>query len=129
MDMYRLVLDVGGYPQFLSWCTASEVLEQADGSQIASLTMSVGGLQQTFTTRNTLVPGQQISLSLIDGPFRRISGDWQFTQLGAQGCKIALALYFEFSGSILSGAFRRGFARVADHLVTDFSARADKVYV
>jgi len=128
MDMYRLVHDVPAYPQFLRWCNAAEVLEQTPDNQVASLTITVGGIIQTFTTRNALSPGQQLSLSLVNGPFSKLSGDWQFTQLGSDGSKVSLALDFNFSSSLLSSAFRRGFARVADHLVSDFSERADQVY-
>jgi ribosome-associated toxin RatA of RatAB toxin-antitoxin module len=128
MDMYRLVHDVPSYPHFLSWCQSANVIEQTTEKQIASLTVIVAGLTQTFTTRNTLTPGQQLSLALVDGPFSRLAGDWQFQQLGTEGCKITLSLDFNFSSVILSSAFRRGFARVADHMVTDFSQRADQVY-
>jgi ribosome-associated toxin RatA of RatAB toxin-antitoxin module len=127
-DMYRLVLDVPTYPHFLSWCSASTVLEQSDRRQVASLQVAMAGIERTFTTRNELVPGQQISMGLVDGPFRNLSGDWMFTQLGTDGCKISLSLAFEFSSPVLTGAFARGFVRIADRLVADFCARADHVY-
>jgi len=37
-------------------------------------------------------------------------------------------LNFDFSSSVLSSAFRTGFAHVADKLVYDFGRRADEVY-
>ena len=42
--------------------------------------------------------------------------------------KVTLVLSFDFSSSVLSSAFRRGFALVADKLVYDFGKRADDVY-
>jgi ribosome-associated toxin RatA of RatAB toxin-antitoxin module len=85
-------------------------------------------LRQTFTTRNRLVPGEQLSLELLEGPFRYLSGRWDFTPLDDRGSKVTLNLTFDFNSSLLSAAFRRGFSNVADKLVYDFSARADKVY-
>jgi len=128
VEMYQLVLDVNAYPAFLSWCVSAQVLEQDDTQQLASLEVSIAGLRQRFATRNRLVQGEQLSLELVEGPFRYLSGQWDFTPLGDKGSKVTLNLAFDFSSSLLSGAFRRGFANVADKLVYDFSTRADKVY-
>jgi ribosome-associated toxin RatA of RatAB toxin-antitoxin module len=35
---------------------------------------------------------------------------------------------FDFSSSLISSAFRRGFAHIADRLLYDFGQRADAVY-
>jgi len=127
-DMYQLVRDVQSYPAFLSWCIGAEVLEQTPELQVARLDIAIGGVKQSFTTRNRLVPGELLTLSLAEGPFQRLSGEWHFGALGQLGCKVSLGLAFEFSHSALSAAFRRGFAHVADRLVYDFSRRADEVY-
>ena len=128
MDMFRLVQDVLSYPEFLSWCTRSELHEQTSDQQLATLEVKVSGINQKFTTRNRFVPGEQLTMSLVDGPFRRLSGEWQFEQLGEDGCKITLALEFDFSSRVLSSAFRRGFTHIADRLVSDFCQRADVFY-
>ena len=80
MDMFRLVQDVPSYPQFLSWCRESVVHEQTPEHQLASLVVRVSGMTQTFTTRNRFVPGEQLTLSLVDGPFRHLAGEWLFEQ-------------------------------------------------
>ena len=128
MDMFRLVQDVPAYPQFLSWCTHAELHEQTADQQLASLAVKGGGVNQKFTTRNRFVPGEHLTMSLVDGPFRRLAGEWRFDQLGTDGCKITLALEFDFSSRVLSSAFRRGFTHIADRLVSDFCRRADNVY-
>jgi ribosome-associated toxin RatA of RatAB toxin-antitoxin module len=128
MDMFRLVQDVPSYPSFLTWCQKSEVHEQSAEHQLASLVVRVSGVTQTFTTRNRFVPGERLTLSLVDGPFRHLSGEWLFDQLGEEGSKVTLVLNFDFSSRMLSSAFRRGFTHIADRLVNEFSQRADDVY-
>ncbi|MFC1695938.1 type II toxin-antitoxin system RatA family toxin [Pseudomonadota bacterium] len=128
MDMFRLVQDVPSYPQFLSWCLNAEVHEQSPEHQLASLVIRVSGITQTFTTRNRLVPGERLTLSLVEGPFKHLSGEWLFDPLGTEGSKVTLVLSFDFSSKMLSSAFRRGFTHIADRLVTEFSKRADHVY-
>lgn len=128
MDMFRLVQDVPAYPEFLTWCLSSEVHEQTPGHQLASLVVRVSGITQKFTTRNRFVPGERLTLSLVDGPFKHLSGEWLFDPLGDEGSKVTLILSFDFSSKMLSSAFRRGFTRIADRLVHEFSKRADDVY-
>lgn len=128
MDMFRLVQDVPAYPDFLTWCLSSEVHEQSSDHQLASLVVKVSGVTQTFTTRNRFVPGERLTLSLVEGPFRHLSGEWLFEPLGVEGSKVSLVLSFDFSSRVLSAAFRRGFTHIADRLVGEFSKRADHVY-
>ena len=85
-------------------------------------------MRQSFTTRNSLVEGEKLSVALLEGPFQRLAGEWRFEALNETACKVILQLNFDFSGSLLSAAFRRGFATVADRLVGDFCARAEAVY-
>ena len=104
------------------------VHEQDHEQQLASLSVRVGGLQQRFTTRNRLVPGERLSLSLVEGPFQTLAGEWRFTQLGEVGSKVTLELNFDFRKGLVSAAFQRGFSHVADHLVSEFCQRAKEIY-
>ena len=127
-NMYQLVEDVAAYPQFLSWCVASRLLDRGPDWQLASLDIAIAGLRQSFTTRNQLAPGRSLQLQLVQGPFQKLSGEWRFLTLGNRGSKISLQLDFDFAGGLLSSAFRHGFANVADRLVSDFCQRAERVY-
>jgi ribosome-associated toxin RatA of RatAB toxin-antitoxin module len=127
-DMFRVVQDVPSYPEFLSWCLAATVHEETAEYQLASLEVKVGGIVTTFTTRNRFVPGELLTLALVDGPFSHLTGEWQFKALGEQGSKVTLSMNFDFSSSVISSAFRRGFAHIADKLVYDFGKRADALY-
>lgn len=126
--MYQLVADVASYPQFLSWCLASQLIDSGDDWQVASLEIAIAGLRQSFTTRNQLRPGESLSMELLEGPFQQLSGQWRFEPLGSIGSKILLQLKFDFGSGLLSNAFRHGFANVADRLVNDFCLRAEGVY-
>ena len=128
MDMFRIVQDVPSYPEFLSWCHGATVHEETAEYQLASLEIKVGGIVTSFTTRNRLVPGERLTLALVDGPFSHLTGEWRFKGLGEQGSKVMLSMNFDFSSSLISSAFRRGFTLVADRLIYDFCHRADAVY-
>lgn len=128
MDMYRLVEAVPAYPQFLSWCTATRVHEQSEEIQEASLTVVVAGIRQHFTTMNTLRLGERVEMKLLEGPFKKLQGQWCFVQLGQDGCKISLELDFEMNAGPVASMFGKGFGKIADRLVEDFCKRAEQVY-
>jgi ribosome-associated toxin RatA of RatAB toxin-antitoxin module len=127
-DMYQLVKDVPGYPGFLSWCTATLVHEQTDQMQTATLTVSVAGVIQRFTTNNALFVNERIDMQLLKGPFRSLQGAWSFVQLGEDGCKVSLKLDFEMRSGPVARVFGKGFGKVADRLLDDFCKRADEVH-
>ncbi len=128
MDMFRVVQDVPSYPEFLSWCFGATVHEETPEYQLASLEIKVGGIVTSFTTRNRFVPGERLTLALVDGPFSHLTGEWQFKALSEEGSKVTLSMNFDFSSSLISSAFRRGFAHIADKLIYDFGKRADALY-
>jgi len=126
-QMFDMVKDVERYPEFLSWVVGAENYEETETSQYASLEMSIAGVRHKITTRNELDPGRRLKLNLDQGPFRRFSGEWRFTDLGL-GSRVELALGFEFANPVLIAAFGRGFVNVANRMIDDFCRRADVLY-
>ncbi|MEM1091297.1 MAG: type II toxin-antitoxin system RatA family toxin [Pseudomonadota bacterium] len=127
-DMYRLVNQVARYPEFLNWCTGTEVLEQAENAMVARVSVNIAGIRQAFTTRNALNEPTHINMQAVDGPFRRFEGQWSFRQLGDDGSRVGLQLDFELASDLLASAFSGGFSWVAKRLVTDFVQRANTVF-
>ena len=127
-QMYALVNDVESYPKRFAWCTGATVSDVGEQGLTARLEVRVAGMTQAFTTRNTLEPPHRIAMLLAEGPFRSLAGVWTFTALGESGCKVALALDFEYSGRLMAPVMRHGFERVADRMVDDFCREAMRVY-
>lgn len=126
--LYELINDVPSYPQFLPWCSASEVLEQTDESMRAALMIAKGHLSQRFVTRNTLVPNQSISMALEEGPFSQLQGVWEFKALGEKACKISLDLEFDYAGPIIKATLGPLFTQAANTMVDAFCQRAKEIY-
>ena len=126
-QMFDLVNDVDAYPRRFTWCAGARVLEREDDALTARLELRIGGLTQAFTTRNTLSPPQRIAIELVEGPFRHLSGVWEFAALGTDGCKVTLALDFEYSG-VMAPLMRIGFQKLADRMVDEFCTEAARTY-
>jgi ribosome-associated toxin RatA of RatAB toxin-antitoxin module len=123
MDFYRLVEAIETYPEFLQWCAAAEVRERAPGRTVATLTLAVKGVRQSFTTENTNLPGRSIEMRLIEGPFKHFAAAWHFTPLGAGACKAEYSMAYQFSSRIVAAALEPVFKRIADSTVEAFTRR------
>ncbi len=128
-EMYQLVNDVNDYASFLPWCRSSEVKSESESEMIASVEIAKGVLNKTFTTQNRLLKGERIELRLVDGPFKKLTGYWQFDKLKTDNaCKVNLELDFEFDNAMMSLAAKPIFTQIANSLVDSFCKRAVEVY-
>ncbi len=127
-QMFDLIHDVSRYPEFLPWCTAAHVVSDSDNELVAGMTISKGGLQQTFTTRNKKRKPEWMTLELEDGPFKQLNGIFRFQALADDACKVTFELDFEVAGKMLSMALTPILKQAANTMVDTFVQRADVVY-
>jgi len=127
-EMYRLVSDIESYPDFLPWCTDARVLSQDIDEVCARIEFSVGGLTRSFTTRNRHQVNKIIEMRLVDGPFSRLEGCWQFDRLGEEGSKISLFLEYDFENRMIGLVIGPVFSQITNTLVDSFQKRAVEVY-
>jgi ribosome-associated toxin RatA of RatAB toxin-antitoxin module len=136
--MFDLVTDVGAYPQFLPWCDQASVLVDSELGMTAQVGISLAGLRQSFTTRNshtlaaTPRDASLVHMALVDGPFSHLEGEWTFTPLGEpndQGqvlaCKVNFTLTYAFASKTLALLVGPVFDKIASTMVEAFVTRAD----
>jgi ribosome-associated toxin RatA of RatAB toxin-antitoxin module len=130
-EMYALVTDVASYPQFLPWCDRTSVLDETAGGMTAKIGIAFAGLKHSFTTRNLHEPDRKVSIELVDGPFSRLDGQWEFSPLGdasQRACKIDFTLHYDFASATLAALVGPVFDKIAGSLVDAFVKRASQVY-
>ena len=130
-EMYVLVTEVDLYPQFLPWCDRARVVTSDADGMTAEVGISFGGIRQTFTTRNLHVPDRQVVMTLVDGPFSRLDGKWNFLPLGdgsQRACKVELTLNYGFDNVTLGKLIGPVFDKIASSMVDAFVKRAGQVY-
>jgi ribosome-associated toxin RatA of RatAB toxin-antitoxin module len=127
-QMFDLVDAVEDYPAFLPWCAGTEVTHRDATITCAALRISYRGIKQAFTTENHKQYPAVMTLHLVEGPFRALDGEWRFTRLGADGCRIDFKLDYEFSNKFLEKLVGPVFGYIAGTLVDSFLKRADQLY-
>jgi ribosome-associated toxin RatA of RatAB toxin-antitoxin module len=127
-QMFELVDRVELYPQFLPWCGGTRVLAQHDDRKTARIDIDYHGVRAHFTTDNVNRAPDSIVITLKDGPFRHLHGEWRFRSLGEHGCKVEFDLAYEFATNLLDRVIGPVFSHIANTFIDTFVRRAEIVY-
>ena len=123
--MFELVARVEDYPGFLPWCPGTKVHPRDDGMVDATVEIQYRGVRTSFTTRNRYTPYQRVEMELVDGPFRRLHGEWIFRELRADACRVQLSLHYQFAAGLLGRAIAPVFESIAGTMIDSFTRRAE----
>ena len=69
-----------------------------------------------------------INMKLIQGPFKRLDGRWEFEDSGDGGSTVSLVMEFEFKNKILQNLIGVFFNEVVQRMVGAFETRAKELY-
>lgn len=127
-QMFSLVNDIESYPAFMDGCSAAKILQRGDGWIEARLELNKRGITQTFVTRNTLDEPNTMTMQLVEGPFKKFSGKWQFDALSESACRVNFTLDYVFSNPLLGMMMKSTFEQVAGEQVHSLCERAKQIY-
>ena len=127
-EMFALVDRVEHYPEFLPWCGGARAIATTDVGKTARIDIDYHGVRAHFTTDNANRAGESIVVTLKDGPFRHLHGEWRFTTLAADACKVEFVLAYEFTTHLLEKVVGPVFSHIANTLIDAFVRRAESVY-
>ncbi|NBP26435.1 MAG: type II toxin-antitoxin system RatA family toxin [Betaproteobacteria bacterium] len=123
-----LVVNCEDYPAFLPWCAGGRILEQNGNELSAELQIDFKGIKQSFSTRNRNIPGSSIEMELLSGPFKSLRGNWRFTALAEDACRVEFELEYHFASSLLEKIVGPVFSHITATFVDAFVQRAEARY-
>ncbi len=134
-DLFDLVSDVARYPDFIGWIQSLRLLsEQEEPGRVryrAEATVGFKGFRESFITdidarRSELA----IDVSLVRGPFRKLSNSWRFAPIET-GARVDFSIAFEFRNFVLQALAdaNKTYAvkRVIDAFIEEAGQRYQKV--
>lgn len=133
-QMFDLVADVRRYPDFIPWCKAlrirsEEIDEAGNGLLVADMVARFKGFEERFTSRVTLNrPGLAIDVAYVDGPFKRLTNAWRFTEAGQGRSRVGFTIDFEFRSRVLQLVANSMFEKALMKLSDAYVRRADEIY-
>ena len=86
---------------FLPWCKQTDIHERTHDLVIASIHVSKGVFNKSFTTKNYLQQNRAMRMELVDGPFEAFHALWQFDVLEENACRVVFSAEFRFANRML----------------------------
>ena len=127
-QMYELINNVAAYPEFLPWCKSAIVHSNAATKLHATLCIGKGLISQSISTRNTMVPNEQITMEYQAGPFKNCTGGWEFISTVDNKCQVNFFMQYEFSSMFNAMTLEPIFTPLANTLIDAFYKRAQELY-
>lgn len=132
-QLFALVGDVERYPQFIPWITSMRAWNRrTDAADVTTLDAEAqvrfAFVRERFATRVRLDPAAAtIEVSLISGPFRRLTNRWTFRP-GERDAELTFEIDFEFGSRLLQSLLASNFDRAVARLIRCFEDRAQALY-
>jgi ribosome-associated toxin RatA of RatAB toxin-antitoxin module len=127
-QMFDLVDRCEDYPSFMPWCGKAECLFRDDQKTVGTLHIRFQGAKAQFTTENEKEFPRLMLIRLVDGPFKKLDGKWNFKALNDKACKVDFQLHYEFSSRLLEKIIGPVFNHIANTLIDALVKRAGQVY-
>ena len=124
--IFSLINDIKNYPNYLPWCTKTEVTEKPDHSIIGRIFISKSFINWNFSTKNVIKKNKSISLELVDGPFESLTGKWLFSSINQFNTRVSLDIDYKFKSSIIELSIEPIFSSIMNSILKSFVQEAFK---
>jgi ribosome-associated toxin RatA of RatAB toxin-antitoxin module len=135
-QVYAVVDDVAQYHRFLPNCAGSGIISRSpevttDTSislpqeRVRSyMDLAFLGMRYRLDSNNLHTYPTCIEMNLLKGPFKSLTGQWDFKALGTQneGCKVSFNMQWQYSNALLAMTMGQRFESVAKQLLDAFIA-------
>ena len=91
----------------------------------ARLDFNLKGLTTSFTTKNKINGNDSIVMELLDGPFKKLDGKWEFKEIGNKTI-IFLTINYEAKNKIVEYTVGKSLEKITNYLVSAFVSESMK---
>jgi coenzyme Q-binding protein COQ10 len=127
-QMFDLVADVGGYPEFLPWVVATRVRGRTEQGMEADMLVGFKAIREKFTSRVLLERPNSVKVHYVDGPLRDLDNNWTFTPTPDGGCELTFSVDFSFKNLMFEALAGQYIDRAFRKMVAAFEERAAALY-
>jgi len=127
-QMFAIADDIESYPRFIPWCRSARVLSRDGDAREVENHFGAGPADIAFRSHAEAQAPERLTITAVDGPFRRFSLVWTFTPLAPGGCRVRAEYVVEFRSHLLQGLARLTIREVQHRVLRKFRDRAAEIY-
>lgn len=95
-DIYRLLMNIEAYPDFIPFIRAARIVERRGHESIAEISIGLGNIGFTYKCRVTETPYDEINIVDIAGPFRFLRARLTFEDEGSGSTRVGYHFESQF---------------------------------
>lgn len=127
-QLFALAVDVERYPAFIPWCRRATILKRDGNVLDVDNHFGAGPLDAGFRTRAVAEPPHRLDITSSEAPFHSFQLVWNFSPLGAGGCRVVAEYRMALRSVLLHGLARLTLPEAERKIVQRFRERAHAVY-
>ena len=129
IDLYKIVLDIERYPDYIPWCSSIEILKRKKNEIKANMLVNYKFFPSQKFTSNVYYDFENLHINTqyIDGPLKDLNTLWQFLEIEKNKSKILFTISFEFKSFIHQKFAELFFPLVKNKMIESFVRRADQI--
>ena len=129
IDLYKIVLDIEKYPDYIPWCSKIEILKRANNEINAIMVVNYKFFpSQKFTSNVTFdLDKLFVKTKYIDGPLKDLDTLWEFTDLKKNKSRISFTVKFEFENYLYQKFAEFFLPLVENKMIESFIKRAEEI--
>jgi coenzyme Q-binding protein COQ10 len=128
VDLFKIVLDIEKYPQYIPWCSGIEILSKKNNEIKANMIVDYKFFPSQKFTSNVVFDLDKMSIrtTYIKGPLKDLATIWEFKKLKKNKSKILFKVKFEFKNFFHQKIAELFFPLVENKMIKSFIERADQ---
>ena len=128
VDLFRIVLDIEKYPQYIPWCSDIEILSKKNNEIKANMIVDYKFFPCQKFTSNVIFDLEKmiIKTTYVEGPLKDLATIWEFKSLKKNKSKILFKVKFEFKNFFHQKIAELFFPLVESKMIKSFLERADQ---
>ena len=129
IDLYKIVLDIEKYPDYIPWCSKIEVLQRKKNEINAIMIVDYKFFPSQKFTSNVIFDLEKlfIKTKYVEGPLKNLKTIWEFKEIKKNKSKILFSLEFEFKNFFHQKFAELFYPLVENKLIDSFIKRADQI--
>jgi len=129
IDLYKIVLDIEKYPDYIPWCSDIKILKRKKNEIKANMLVSYRFFPSQKFISNVIFDLETlfIKTKYIDGPLKDLDTIWEFIDIKNNKSKVLFTVEFEFKSFMQQKIAEFFFPLVEGKMIESFIKRADQI--
>ena len=128
-DLFKIVLDIEKYPDYIPWCSNIEIFEKKKNNLKANMIVNYKLFpSQKFTSKVFFdLKKLYIKTKYLDGPLKDLDTIWEFIEIDKNKSKVFFIIEFEFKNFFHQNLAELFFPLIEKKMIKSFIMRADEI--